>query len=68
MMMIFLSLLSVCLGIDFGKFDEAARKKVTNALKDLDVGVLINNVGQSYDFCMYFDELSDEQVSDFICI
>lgn len=50
-------------GIDFSKFDEAARKKVTNALKDVDIGVLINNVGQSYDFPMYFDELSDEQVS-----
>ena len=32
------------------------------ALKGLEVGVLINNVGVSYEFPMYFDELSDEQV------
>lgn len=32
------------------------------ALKGLEVGVLINNVGVSYEFPMYFEELSDEQV------
>jgi short-subunit dehydrogenase len=34
---------------------------VAAALKGLEVGVLVNNVGQSYNFPMYFDELSDEQ-------
>lgn len=50
------------LGIDYSNFDEAAQKKVEKALKGLEVGVLINNVGVSYEFPMYFDELSDEQV------
>lgn len=49
-------------GIDFGNFNEDAQAKVKQATKGLDVGVLINNVGQSYDFPMYFDELSDEHV------
>lgn len=33
------------------------------ALKGLDIAVLVNNVGQSYNFPVYFDELTDEQVS-----
>lgn len=37
------------------------RLQVAAALKGLEVGVLVNNVGQSYNFPMYFDELSDEQ-------
>ena len=49
-------------GIDYSNFDDAAVKKVEKALKGLEVGVLINNVGVSYEFPMYFDELSDEQV------
>jgi 17beta-estradiol 17-dehydrogenase / very-long-chain 3-oxoacyl-CoA reductase len=36
--------------------------QVGAAIKGLDIGVLINNVGQSYNFPMYFHELSGEQV------
>lgn len=49
-------------GIDFSNFDDAAVRKVEKALQGLEVGVLINNVGVSYEFPMYFEELSDEQV------
>lgn len=31
-----------------------------------DIGVLVNNVGASYPHAMYFDELSDEQVTELI--
>lgn len=47
------------LAIDFSNFDTVARSKVAAALKTLDVGVLINNVGMSYNFARYFAELSD---------
>jgi 17beta-estradiol 17-dehydrogenase / very-long-chain 3-oxoacyl-CoA reductase len=50
-------------GIDFSNFDKAAQDKVAAAIKDLDLGVLINNVGQSYNFPMFFHELTEEQVS-----
>jgi len=53
-------------GIDFSNFNEAAQAKVGKAIKGLDIGVLINNVGQSYDFPMYFDELSEDQVHSLV--
>lgn len=50
------------LAIDFGHFDEAARKSVKAKVEPLDIGVLINNVGMSYPFTRYFHELSDEVI------
>lgn len=50
------------LPVDYSQFDEKARAKVDALLKDLDVGVLVNNVGMSYPFCQYFHELTDEVV------
>lgn len=52
------------LAIDFSNFDEAARQRVADAIRDLEVGVLINNVGMSYPFCKYFHELTDKEVHD----
>lgn len=37
--------------------------KVSAAIADKDVGVLVNNVGISYPFPKYFDELSDDEVT-----
>eukprot|EP00595_Chromulina_sp_UTEXLB2642_P000437 CAMPEP_0196761580 /NCGR_PEP_ID=MMETSP1095-20130614/871_1 /TAXON_ID=96789 ORGANISM="Chromulina nebulosa, Strain UTEXLB2642" /NCGR_SAMPLE_ID=MMETSP1095 /ASSEMBLY_ACC=CAM_ASM_000446 /LENGTH=258 /DNA_ID=CAMNT_0042111333 /DNA_START=192 /DNA_END=968 /DNA_ORIENTATION=+ len=54
------------LAIDFGKFDEAARSNVHKLLSELDVGVLVNNVGISYPFTKYFDELDDASVEALI--
>jgi 17beta-estradiol 17-dehydrogenase / very-long-chain 3-oxoacyl-CoA reductase len=56
------------LSVDYSKFDEKARAKVAALLKDLDVGVLVNNVGISYPFCQYFHELSDESVEQLITL
>jgi hypothetical protein len=36
--------------------------KVKDMIKDMDVGVLVNNVGVSYSFCRYFTELTMEEV------
>jgi 17beta-estradiol 17-dehydrogenase / very-long-chain 3-oxoacyl-CoA reductase len=49
---------------DYSKFDKAAQAKVANAIKDLEVGVLINNVGVGYRYPMFFHEISDEEVQD----
>lgn len=54
------------LAIDFCTFDAGAREKVSDAIQKLDVGVLINNVGASYPYPMYFHELEDEIVDRLI--
>jgi 17beta-estradiol 17-dehydrogenase / very-long-chain 3-oxoacyl-CoA reductase len=51
---------------DFSNFDKKAQTTVADAVKDLDVGVLINNVGVSYRYPLYFHELSDEEVADLL--
>lgn len=56
------------LAIDYSNFDGKARGKVDALLKDLDVGVLVNNVGISYPFCQYFHELSDENVEQLMSL
>ena len=47
---------------DYSKFDKNTQTKVANAVKDLEVGVLINNVGVSYRYPMFFHELNDDEV------
>jgi len=58
------------LQIDFCNFDQAAQDKVAQAFtglaEDGGVAVLVNNVGVSYDFPMYFHELSDARVADMV--
>mmetsp|Transcript_21057 Transcript_21057/g.32136 ORF Transcript_21057/g.32136 Transcript_21057/m.32136 type:complete len:311 (+) Transcript_21057:71-1003(+) len=49
---------------DYSNFDEAARKKVADAISGLEVGVLVNNVGVSYSFPKFFHELSDQDVAN----
>lgn len=52
--------------IDYSNFDDKAKKQVKDLIQSLDVGVLINNVGVSYRYPMYFHELSDKEVLDLI--
>jgi len=56
------------LAIDYGNFDIAAREKVKTFIADLDVGVLINNVGISYPYTKYFHELTDENVEQLMTL
>jgi len=51
---------------DFSKFDQIARDSVEKVIKDLNVGVLINNVGISYRYPVYFHELDDKSVTQLI--
>jgi len=51
--------------IDFSQFgapDTDAHQQVTKALEGKDIGVLVNNVGMSYEFPMWFHELTDNDV------
>jgi len=49
---------------DYSNFDDKARAIVAAKLKPLDVGILINNVGVSYPYPKYFQQLTEEQVSN----
>jgi len=54
------------LTIDYSKFDSAAQHLVREKINGLDVGVLVNNVGMSYEFPEYFHTLSPEIVRGLI--
>jgi len=52
---------------DYSKFNEkAVQEKVAKEIKDLEVGVLINNVGVSYRYARYWHELSEEEIQGLI--
>lgn len=54
------------LSVDYADFNDSMKEKVSEATKYLEVGVLVNNVGISYPFTKYFDELSNENVEQLI--
>jgi 17beta-estradiol 17-dehydrogenase / very-long-chain 3-oxoacyl-CoA reductase len=51
---------------DYSKFNDAAKASVKNAIAGLEIGVLINNVGVSYRYPMFFNELSDDEIAGLI--
>jgi 17beta-estradiol 17-dehydrogenase / very-long-chain 3-oxoacyl-CoA reductase len=53
---------------DYSKFDDSAKASVKAGLSNLDIGVLINNVGVSYRYPMFFDELSDDEVQSILTL
>jgi len=54
------------MAIDFTKFQRGSPnlEKVSAAIQSMEVGVLINNVGVSYDYPQYFTEFASESVGD----
>lgn len=51
---------------DYSQFDETARTSIQKVVADLDVGVLINNVGVSYRYPRFFHELPDSEVTQLL--
>jgi 17beta-estradiol 17-dehydrogenase / very-long-chain 3-oxoacyl-CoA reductase len=56
------------LAVDFNNIDDPSERRAIVALLDRlqDVGVLFNNVGVSYDFPQFFDQLPDDRVDSLI--
>lgn len=52
--------------VDFAHADDATWKRTAAVLATLDVGILINNVGLSYDHPEYYEKLSEQQVRDMV--
>lgn len=48
---------------DYSDFNENARNTLWNKIQNLDIGVLINNVGISYEYPKYFHELTTNEVA-----
>ncbi len=48
---------------DYSKFDDKAKTNIKDSIAGLEIGVLINNVGVSYRYPMFFHELSDDEVA-----
>lgn len=51
---------------DYSNFDKKAQDNIASQIKDLDVGVLVNNVGISYRYPVYFHELNDQDVANIV--
>mmetsp|Transcript_49383 Transcript_49383/g.84891 ORF Transcript_49383/g.84891 Transcript_49383/m.84891 type:complete len:346 (-) Transcript_49383:85-1122(-) len=51
---------------DFSAFDLIARNALSLALEELNIAILINNVGIGYKFPQYFSELAHEEVINII--
>jgi len=51
---------------DYSNFDSKTRERVAKELDGLDIGILINNVGQSYRYPRYFHELPPDEVGALI--
>lgn len=56
------------IAIDFGKFDEGSQQRMMNVCKDLDVGVLVNNVGMSYSFPGVLTDIESSKLETMISI
>ena len=51
---------------DFGDLDERTLSSIKAAIAGLDVGLLINNVGLSYDHAEYLDAVDDQMIDNLV--
>lgn len=51
---------------DYSNFDKKAQAAVSSEIRDLDIGVLVNNVGISYRYPRYFNELTEDEVEKIV--
>ena len=54
--------------VDFTFFNADLRQVVADTMRDLDVGVLVNNVGISYPYTKYFHELDTETIQQLMTL
>ena len=54
--------------VDFSKADSGTYTQLSNSLDGLDIGILVNNVGLSYDHAEYFDQINDQLIDDLVTI
>lgn len=54
--------------MDFAKDDPADYKRLTELIEELDVAILVNNVGKSHDIPVPFLETADAEMEDIITI
>ena len=56
--------------VDFSKPDEVAKgyAAIQSLVDQLEVGILVNNVGVSYPYAMYLHEMDDELVQSIISV
>jgi len=57
---------TIIVPIDFADFNETKQARVRQAVQDLKIAVLVNNVGMSYSYPQYYNELEDDVVRDLI--
>ena len=53
---------------DFSKADQETYSQLSSSLSDLDIGVLVNNVGLSYDHAEYFDQIDDQLIEYLVTV
>ncbi|KAJ1930457.1 hypothetical protein EC988_010038, partial [Linderina pennispora] len=54
------------LAVDYSKVDDSKWAEIRSLLDSVRVGVLVNNVGISYDFPMYTEDVSEERVNELV--
>lgn len=59
---------TVTVAADFANADANTWSTIDSAIKNLPIGVLVNNVGLSYDHAEYFDLVDEQLVKDLIQI
>jgi len=52
--------------VDFGRSESSLFDPVRDAIKDLDIGILVNNVGASYDHADFYLSLTKEKIEQLI--
>jgi len=56
------------MAVDFSTANKSTYTQIQKELQTIDMGVLVNNVGVSYEYCEYFHEVPDQTIDNLIKI